>query len=77
MRKGTRTLALAMLGLAGLLLAAGTALAQQVERVGDYRIHYSAVSTLFLTPEIVAAYDIERSKHTGLLNVSVLQAEPD
>lgn len=65
------------LGLIWLLLAAATAQAEQFERVGDYQIHYSAVNTRFLTPEVAAAYDIPRSKVTALLSVSVLEEQPD
>ncbi|MGC3874792.1 DUF4426 domain-containing protein [Halomonas sp. GXIMD04776] len=51
--------------------------AEQLERVGDYRIHYSAVNTSFLTQEVAAAYDIQRSKVMALLSVSVLEDQPD
>ncbi|TDX24625.1 uncharacterized protein DUF4426 [Modicisalibacter xianhensis] len=66
-----------LIGLALLWLVAGAVQAEQVEHVGRYRIHYSAVNTSFLTPEVAAAYDIQRSKRTALLNVSVLEVQPD
>lgn len=70
--------AISMLGLLWLLLIASTAAhAEQFERVGNYQIHYSAVNTSFLTPEVAAAYDIPRSKTTALLSVSVLEEQAD
>lgn len=73
MRTALRALSLVWL----LLLASGPASAEQFERVDNYQIHYSAVSTRFLTPEVAAAYDIQRSKMTALLSVSVLEEQPD
>ena len=62
---------------AGLLLALGllslSAHAQQYEPVGDYQIHYSAVSTDFLPAAVAEAHGIQRSPAMALLNVSVLQ----
>lgn len=63
-------------GLLAWLLAVG-AQAQQYERVGNYQIHYSAINTSFLTPEVAAAYDIQRSQVMALLNVSVLEEQED
>ncbi|MGM0702066.1 MAG: DUF4426 domain-containing protein [Pseudomonadota bacterium] len=51
--------------------------AQQFEQVGDYQIHYSAVSTRFLSAEITQAHDIPRSEAMALLNVSVLEERDD
>jgi len=39
---------------------------------GDYELHYNAVRTDQLTPEVARVYDIERSKNKVLLNISVL-----
>ncbi|WP_238984462.1 DUF4426 domain-containing protein [Billgrantia kenyensis] len=47
--------------------------AQQFEQVGDYQIHYSAVSTSFLPQEVAEAHGIQRSPAMALLNVSVLE----
>ncbi|MBB3233090.1 DUF4426 domain-containing protein [Halomonas stenophila] len=59
----------------GLLLAAPLAQAQQFEQVGDYQIHYNALNTSFIAPEVAAATGIQRSRVTGMLNVSVLQEQ--
>mgnify|MGYP000016931512 CR=1 FL=1 len=61
----------------GLSLGATVAFAQQYAQVGDYQIHYSAISTDFLTPEVAQAYGIQRSVGLGLVNVSVLEEQED
>ncbi|WP_148252558.1 DUF4426 domain-containing protein [Aidingimonas lacisalsi] len=58
---------------ASLLLAATSLYAQQSKRVGDYQIHYSAVNTSFLSPDIASMHDIQRSKVLAMLNVSFLR----
>ncbi len=40
---------------------------------GDYVVHFNAISTDQLTPEVAKAYSIVRSKNRALLNVSVLK----
>lgn len=62
---------------AGILLAAPLAQAQQFEQVGDYQIHYNALNTSFLNPEVATATGIQRSQVTGMVNVSVLEAQDD
>ncbi|ATJ81192.1 DUF4426 domain-containing protein [Halomonas beimenensis] len=62
---------------AGLLLAAPLAQAQQYEQYGDYQIHYNALNTSFLTPEVATAAGIQRSRAMGMLNVSVLEEQED
>ncbi|MBB3142480.1 DUF4426 domain-containing protein [Halomonas organivorans] len=63
--------------LAGVLLAAPAAEAQQYEQVGDVQIHYNALNTTFLAPEMARAAGIQRSPGLGLLNVSVLESRQD
>lgn len=64
-----RQLAIAMvLGLLPLVSQA-----QQFEQIGDYQIHYSAVSTDFLPQSVTEAHGIQRSPALALLNVSVLE----
>ncbi len=45
--------------------------AGQKQTVGNYDIHYMALDSTFLTPEIARFYDIKRSKYTGLVNITV------
>lgn len=59
-----------LLGLGMIFLPAH---AQQYEQVGDYQVHYSAVSTSFLPQSVAEAHGIQRSPAMALLNVSVLE----
>lgn len=47
------------------------------QRAGNHDIHYSAVSTRFLTPEVAHQYGLQRSAGLGLVNVSVLEHRED
>lgn len=40
---------------------------------GNYVLHFNALSTDQLTPEVAKAYDIVRSKNRALLNISVVK----
>jgi hypothetical protein len=44
---------------------------------GDYELHYNAVRSDLLTPEVARRYGIERSANRVLLNVSLLRKSPD
>jgi len=48
---------------------------ETAKQFGDYVIHFNAVNTDFLTPEIARNYGIQRSKNRVLLTVSVLKGE--
>lgn len=50
----------------------GVANAEQKETVGNFDIHYMALSSTFLTPSIAKAYGIERSSYRGIINIAVL-----
>lgn len=47
------------------------------QQFGDFELHYNAVRTDMLTPEVARAYGITRSANRVLLNVSVLRRQPD
>ena len=53
------------------------ALAEQKAVYGDYEIHYVAIPTTLLQPDIAKAYGLVRSKTSGMLNVSVLKHQAD
>ena len=57
------------------LFAAGIGLAnaEQAQRFGDIEIHYNAMSTAELRPEVAKTYNIDRSSTKGLLTVSILK----
>jgi hypothetical protein len=44
---------------------------------GDFQVHYNAVRTDQLTPDVARAYGIERSGNRVLLNVALLAKAPD
>lgn len=60
------------LPLAGLLLAmlGSTSHAETMEKNG-YVIHYSAFNASFITEKVAKAYNINRSRYRGLVNIAV------
>lgn len=58
-----------------LLLSLGSALAEQKQSFGQYDVHYNALPTNFLTPQVAREYDIKRSKNRALLNVTVQERQ--
>lgn len=71
--RGLLTLALA--GLAALLL--GTSALAESSSAGDYTVHYNALSSLDLSPEVARSYAISRSENRGLLNIAIRQKTGD
>lgn len=61
--------------IAALCLAAcaGFAHAEKAEKFGDLEVHYNAISTSDLLPDVARAYNIDRSKSRGLVTLSVLK----
>ena len=51
----------------------GVAHAEKAQKFGNLEIHYNALTTDDLLPEVARAYKIERSKTRGLLTISVLK----
>lgn len=58
------------------LLALCLPAAANVQRSGDLRVHYNAVPTATLAPEVARQYGITRSANRVLLNVAVRRGEP-
>lgn len=56
-----------------LILSSITPLHSAEKKFGDYTIHYSAFNADFLSPSVAKAYNIQRSKNRGVLNVTVLK----
>lgn len=54
------------------LCTINSAFAEQKQKVGNYDIHYVALSSTFLTPSIAKSYGIKRSSYNGIINISVL-----
>jgi len=55
-----------------LSLLASAAAAQTSLTRGDYEVHYSAVPSVTLAPEVARQYAITRSANRALLNIAVL-----
>lgn len=81
LQHGARRRTAAALGAAAALLlaalAAPDAAAQNMVESGDYVVHYNALLSTQLSPEVARSYSITRSPNRALLNVSVQRAGPD
>ncbi len=47
--------------------------AQQAQKFGDYTVHYNALNSSLISPEIAKTYGIRRSDSRALINISVLK----
>lgn len=45
------------------------------KKIGEWTVHYNALPSTFLTPEVAKTNRIERSRYNGLLNIAVLDSE--
>ena len=59
------------------LCVAKTSNAENMKKMDDVNVHYIALGSTFLTPEIAKAYGLERSRYKGLINISVLDNTQD
>jgi len=50
--------------------------AEQAAKFGDVEIHYNAMPTDELLPDVAKSYKIERSRNRGMLTISVLKRTP-
>lgn len=60
--------------LLSMLLLGGAANAEQKKVLGDWDVHYIAIPSTFLTPEIARANGITRSTTQAVINISVLNS---
>lgn len=58
-----------------LMLTAATATAQQAVQFDRYEVHYNALNTNMLSPDVASAYSIQRSGTQAMLNITVLDRE--
>jgi len=57
------------------LLCSATVSAEQMQKLGDWDVHYIAFPSTFLTADVASNYDIDRSKYLGIINISVLDSD--
>lgn len=53
--------------------ARGESLAESYKDFGEYVVHFSALATDQLAPEVARVYDIVRSKNRAMLSIAVLR----
>ena len=68
---------LSFLILLGVLTLADSSEAQQAQDFGDYVVHYNALNTNFIPPQVAKGYGIHRSSSRALLNITVLKKVMD
>lgn len=56
-----------------LLAGADSVRAQQSQEFGDYIVHFNALNTSLLTPQVAQSYGIQRSSSRAMLNIAVLK----
>lgn len=54
-------------------LSAISAGAQQAQQFEDYTVHYNALNSSLISPQVAKAYGIQRSGSRALVNVTVLK----
>ena len=54
-------------------LAAPGVQADNSQDFGDYVVHYNALATDMLPPQVAREYQITRSKNNGMINITVLK----
>ncbi len=68
---------LSMIILTGMLAISANTQAQQSQDFGDYVVHYNALNTNFIPPQVAQAYGIKRSSSRALLNLTILKKVMD
>ncbi|MGE5153229.1 MAG: DUF4426 domain-containing protein [Bdellovibrio bacteriovorus] len=66
----------AILAAVGLVSSLPAMAAEHSTQAGQYTIHHNAFTADTLSPDVARAYGFQRSKHRGLLNVSVVKEQP-
>ncbi|MGA9575345.1 MAG: DUF4426 domain-containing protein [Lysobacterales bacterium] len=54
-------------------LSSFSASAQQAQHFGDYTVHYAALNSSLISPEVAKVYGIQRSDSRALINIAVLK----
>lgn len=53
-------------------IAAASSTGEQKQVFGEYEVHYIGLTSSFISPDVAAAYGIERSRSVGYLSISIL-----
>lgn len=61
--------------LSAMLIFSFAAAAEQMQKLGDWDVHYSAFPSTFITAEVAKTYNIQRSRYLGLINISILSSK--
>ena len=64
---------LSLLFLTAMLIVAADSEAQQSQDFGDYVVHYNALNTNLIPPQVAQGYGIKRSSSRALLNITILK----
>ena len=54
-------------------MAADAIKGDRQEKFGDVTVHYNTFNSTFLTPDIAKSAELVRSKHQGVINISVIK----
>lgn len=46
-------------------------------RFGEYEVHYNVFPSTFLTPEVAAANNLNRSRGIGIVNIAIMKRNDD
>ena len=61
--------------IAALFCFSGTGMAAQFQSYANLEVHYIALTSTFLQPDIAQRYAIKRSKYNAIINISVLDKD--
>lgn len=59
------------------MMFSSIAVAEQSQDFGKYVVHFNALNTSFIPPEVASGYNIQRSKSRALLNIVILRKVMD
>lgn len=74
-RTNYRIKSMVLAAVCALSLGAISAHAEQLQKFGDYEVHYVAFNSSFLQPDVAEAYELQRSNYHALVNISVLRVK--
>lgn len=73
----TYLVALATITTALITLPSSKVWAEQADTFGNFKVHYSAINSTLLQPEVASQYKILRSRYEGVVNIAVQEKSAD